>query len=72
MTFEGHSPDLANTHWIKSTRSGPTSDNCVEVAFINDTIAVRDSKDKTGPVLTFTQPEWDAFTAGAKNGEFDL
>lgn len=35
-------------------------------------IAVRDSKDRGGPVLTFTPTEWDAFTAGVRGGEFDL
>lgn len=35
-------------------------------------VAVRDSKDPAGPVLTFTPAEWTAFIAGAKDGEFDL
>lgn len=64
--------DLSNAQWKKSTRSGPYSDNCVEVAFVDESIAVRDSKDTTGPVLVFTRGEWDAFVEGAKDGEFDL
>jgi hypothetical protein len=32
--------------------------------------AVRDSKDRTGPMLTFTAPEWVAFTGGVRLGEF--
>lgn len=64
--------DLSGAVWRKSTRSGPNCDNCVEVAFVGDAIAVRDSKDPTGPVLTFTPAEWDAFVAGAKDGEFDI
>lgn len=58
--------------WRKSTRSGPWTDNCVEVAFVGDLIGVRDSKDFTKGVLVFTRGEWDAFVAGAKDGEFDL
>jgi hypothetical protein len=59
-------------NWRKSTRSGG-ADNCVEVATSDDgTIGVRDSKDRSGPVLVFTRAEWDAFVGGAKNGEFDL
>ena len=59
--------------WRKSTRSGPAEGtNCVEAQYVNDTIRVRDSKDKTGPVLSFTRAEWDAFLGGAKDGEFDL
>lgn len=63
--------DLNKAVWRKSTKSGPWTDNCVEVAFVDDAIVVRDSKNPTGPVLTFTAGEWDAFTAGAKDGEFD-
>jgi hypothetical protein len=35
-------------------------------------VAVRDSKDREGPVLVFTPAEWEAFTAEVKVGEFDL
>lgn len=43
---------------------------CVEVAHESeDKVLVRDSKDPEGPVLTFTQWEWDAFVAGILNGE---
>jgi hypothetical protein len=45
--------------------------NCVEVTAIDDGIAVRDSKDPAGPVLTFTRGEMLAFLQGAKAGEFD-
>ena len=64
--------DLSRATWQKSSRSGPNCDNCVEVAFVDDAIAVRDSKHPEGPVLLFTQQEWDAFVGGAKDGEFDL
>jgi hypothetical protein len=64
--------DLAQATWRKSTRSGPFTDNCVEVAFVSGVVAVRDSKDPAGPALVFTPAEWDAFVGGAKDGEFDL
>jgi len=64
--------DLGHAEWRKSSRSGPFTDNCVEVAFVDDAIAVRDSKNPTGPVLIFTASEWDAFVDGAKDGEFDV
>ncbi|MDQ0933591.1 DUF397 domain-containing protein [Streptomyces turgidiscabies] len=45
---------------------------CIEVAVsVGDGRAVRDSKDKTGPVLFFDRAEWSAFLLGAKDGEFD-
>ncbi len=59
--------------WRKSTRSDG-GQNCVEVSDAVDgsTMLVRDSKDKTGPNLTFTGSGWTAFIAGAKKGQFDL
>jgi hypothetical protein len=69
---KGFRIDLSRAQWIKSTRSGPNGDNCVEVAFVDEAIAVRDSQNPTGPALIFTAAEWDAFVGGAKDGEFDL
>jgi uncharacterized protein DUF397 len=46
---------------------------CVEVGFdVNSAhrVMVRDSKDRSGPVLGFTQTEWDAFVKGVRAGEF--
>jgi hypothetical protein len=63
--------DLAGAAWFTSSRSGGNSDNCVEVAFVEGVIAVRDSKDRQGPALIYTRAEWDAFVGGVKDGEFD-
>lgn len=35
-------------------------------------VLVRDDQREGGTVLTFTAPEWTAFVAGVKNGEFDV
>jgi hypothetical protein len=72
IEVKGLRVDLNRAQWVKSARSGADSDNCVEVAFIDDAIAVRDSKNPSGPALIFTAAEWDAFVHGAKDGEFDL
>jgi len=56
--------------WRKSSASG-NQGQCVEVAEREGQYFMRDSKDPTGPVLTFTQAEWVAFITGAKAGEFD-
>jgi hypothetical protein len=55
--------------WRRSTYCANNS--CVEVALLDNQIAVRDSKDQNGPVLRFTPTEWSAFLDGAREGEFD-
>jgi hypothetical protein len=56
--------------WRSSTRSSAT--NCVEVTTVNDGVAVRDSKDRGGPMLRFARTSWHDFVAATKAGEFDL
>ncbi|MDI5964019.1 Scr1 family TA system antitoxin-like transcriptional regulator [Streptomyces sp. SL13] len=51
--------------WRASSHSGPEGGNCVEVARDGGTVAVRDSKDPAGPVLTFGAAQWTAFVAFA-------
>ena len=55
--------------WRKSSRSQFSA--CVEVCFVGEDVPLRNSRDPDGPVLVFTAPEWDAFVAGVKLGEFD-
>jgi hypothetical protein len=55
--------------WRKSSLSSGNG-QCVEVAFLDEAVAVRDSKDKTGPVLVFAHGEWSAFVGGVVRGEF--
>jgi len=62
--------DLSKAVWQKSPHSN--LNGCVEVAFINKKVAVRDSKDRSGPVLQFTPVEWETFVKGVHNGEFDF
>jgi uncharacterized protein DUF397 len=57
---------LATRHWRKSSYSG-TAGNCIEVTNLGDeALAVRNSKDPTGPLLTFTIDQWSAFTLTVK------
>jgi hypothetical protein len=60
------------TLWRKSSKSGTNGGSCVEVRRLDNRIQVRDSKNPDGPVLTFTEAEWDAFIDGATKGEFNL
>ena len=59
--------------WKKSSRSnGNGGNNCVEVAFLDTVVAVRDSKNPSGPALIFNPAHWTEFVNSAKSGEFDI
>ncbi|MFU8850480.1 DUF397 domain-containing protein [Micromonospora sp. SL1-18] len=62
--------DLPRVTWRKSTRSG-SSGNCIEVAAPSQVVMVRDSKDRQGPVLSFTAHQWTGFVQGIKAGTFN-
>jgi hypothetical protein len=65
--------DLSRAQWRKSSWSAGNGGDCVEVAGnLPGAVAVRDSKDPQGPVLTFSTAEWRAFMSGLKAGEFGL
>jgi hypothetical protein len=62
--------DLTAAAW--RTSSLCDLNGCVEVALLDDQVAVRDAKNRGGPVLLFSAPEWEAFVGGVRGGEFDL
>jgi hypothetical protein len=63
-------PDLSRAAWRTSSHSGANG-SCVEVAPLPGAIiAVRDSKDRRGPALLFTAPQWAALTAAVRKGTF--
>jgi Domain of unknown function (DUF397) len=49
--------------WRKSSYSGGSGGNCVEVADAASVVAVRDTKNRDGGTLTFAVGAWAAFTA---------
>ncbi|GAA4231974.1 hypothetical protein GCM10022254_30660 [Actinomadura meridiana] len=63
-------PDVTRALWRKSTRSNGAGGNCVEVANLDATVGVRDSKAPNAGHLAFTPQEWSAFLTEVKSGRF--
>jgi uncharacterized protein DUF397 len=55
-----------NTTWRKSSYSGGSGGNCVEVRRDTGRVLVRDTKDRTGAVLPFTPEAWRRFADRVK------
>jgi hypothetical protein len=51
--------------WRKSSYSAAQT-ACVEVAFVPERVAVRDSKNTAGPTLAFAAPTWHTFLTTAR------
>ncbi|MFD5009524.1 DUF397 domain-containing protein [Streptomyces chartreusis] len=69
MSSEPNIPDASALHsWRKSSYSGGSSGNCLEV---NDSarpthIPVRDSKTPTGPAIVFSASAWTEFVTALR------
>ena len=61
---------MSRSEWVKASMSD-SHGSCVEQRRYGGMIEVRDTKDRTGPVLRFTEAEFAAWLDGAKKGEFD-
>lgn len=59
--------ELSTVTWHKSSYSGGSGGDCLEVADGHPTlIPVRDSKNPLGPKLAFRAEAWSAFVEGVK------
>jgi hypothetical protein len=62
--------DLPEMAWRRSSLCNTNS--CVEIAFLDSYIAMRDTKQPAKPPLLFTKVEWKSFILGAKGNEFNM
>ncbi|MDQ8701298.1 DUF397 domain-containing protein [Streptomyces sp. LHD-70] len=60
--------ELTGATWRKSSYSGTTGGDCVEIAELPTRIAVRDSKNPDGGAFTVSPDAFAAFVADAKRG----
>ena len=60
-----------NTIWRTSSYSGGSGGNCIEVCDDTGRVLVRDTKDRTGPVLPFTPQAWRRFADWVKRSLAD-
>ncbi|MDJ1643047.1 DUF397 domain-containing protein [Streptomyces pakalii] len=55
------------TGWFKSSYSGGSQGECLEVARGHATVPVRDSKATHGPAVVFSADGWSSFVTALKN-----
>jgi hypothetical protein len=60
---------VTGPRWRKSTYSGSNGGGCVEVAGRGPSVLVRDTRDRSGPVLRFEPGAWRRFTGRVKGRE---
>lgn len=64
--------DWTQAEWAPLAIDGG-DDQHVAYARVGDRIGIRDSRlGEDSPILEFTPVEWNAFVAGARQGEFDV
>lgn len=61
----GQCVEVGHPPWRKSSYSSGEGGQCVEVAGA-DGVAVRDTTDRQGPMLTFSARAWGRFTASLR------
>jgi hypothetical protein len=57
---------MENLNWRKSSYSSGNGGECVEVADHGNRVLVRDTTDRTGPMLQFTPGVWQRFADQVK------
>jgi hypothetical protein len=63
---------MENVKWRKSTRSANGGATCVELARTSRSIAVRDSKDTSGPHIELSRRSFGRLLTDVKQGKYHL
>jgi hypothetical protein len=58
---------VAGLRWRKSSHSGSNGGGCLEAASHDSHVLIRDTQNRTGPVLCFPAAAWRRFTDHIKN-----
>ncbi|WP_055590576.1 DUF397 domain-containing protein [Peterkaempfera griseoplana] len=61
MNTDGSAAGATGAAWFRSSHSDGEGGQCVEVSVGAGAVRVRDSKDREGPLLSFTAEAWTAF-----------
>ncbi|MGW1490736.1 DUF397 domain-containing protein [Streptomyces sp. NPDC002402] len=61
--------DQEHVRWFKSSHSGGSGTECVQVALTPGRMGVRDSKRPQGPRLAFTADTWSGFIQAVQDGD---
>lgn len=64
--------NLASLTWRKSSYSQGGGNQCVEVAVMPGAVAIRDSKNPTGPVHIISRDDFRDLVARIKRGDLSL
>ncbi|WP_131743048.1 DUF397 domain-containing protein [Actinomadura roseirufa] len=67
-----NSLDLSAASWRKSSHSGDTGGDCLEVAALAHIVAMRDSKDLDGPVLGLSRAAFATLVGEIRSGAHSL
>lgn len=58
MTLQSTEVTVSESAWFKSSYSSGGGGECIEVAAAMDAVHIRDSKARSGPVLTVAPDAW--------------
>jgi hypothetical protein len=62
-------PTFYSTLSWRTSRASAGAGECVEIAAASPFVLARDSRDRSGPVLSFTSGQWMGMLARIKNGD---